>query len=496
MASQPKKSNLAQEHFRRATAEKQIEEIKSRYDIADYVREQGYELEAHGPHKLHLKVHDSLVLDLERQTFRWYSQQKYGDILALAQLDLATGAEIRTPSEARRELYRALHTAGLSVIPHRTAPPPVRDPPKRQPLVPPEPGSKYWKRIYAYLIHQRGLSPGVVQWLSAENLIYPDQRGNLVYLERDASGTATYAAKKSTLPGSHFRWVDPSSDFSARCGWLFGQKPTVLFVTEAAVDAWSVMSLLADAGTDYKQFAYLSLECCFGGPLVQRLKDNPQIKTVYFCQDADEAGMRSRTDCRRLLAEAGFEHLQLIDRLPPSGKDWNEALQNQRIAERMMILDMENEQQALQVTLGAGKVTANGILSAIRWAAQHAASPHVGKQSVKQLARHDRELAQIEIPDEQIKAVQRQLKDYGVDFAVMQQKQDGKVTNTSLWFKAQDHEVINTALQNVIKDLGKKPAQAQAEKSVAQVRDDATRTAESINAEKAVQTAQRGQQVL
>ena len=496
----PPTKTYSQEHFRRQRAQQQIDEIKQRLDIVEYVKSQGFEVEPHGSRKYHLKLHDSLVLDTEKQTFNWYAQQKHGDVLVLAQLDLSSGAEIRTLGEARKYLFQMLHVSFLdqhqTPKPVHTSPPPKKPRPELQ--LPPL-AAENWKRLYGYLLHQRGISPKVFHWLKDNGLIYPDARGNLVYLGRDENGKPNYAAKKGTLSGSHFRGVEPGSDFTARCSWNLETKPETVFVTEAAVDAWSLMSFFADTGKDFTKFGFISLECCFGGPLVYHLQKNPQIQTVYLCQDNDEAGLRSRVECRKLLAEAGIQ-VKTIDRLPRDGKDWNEQLQNQRIGERITVIDMQSEQQAqqaLRVVMDGGKVTLQAVTACIRMVVQHANDPHHGKQTIAQLNRQGRQLSSVAIDDPQIKAIQKQLKAYGVDFSILREKQlDGAAGKTSLWFKAQDQEQICTALENIIADLGREvQTPDQEQKILVDVCQNAERTAEAINAEKAAHFAERGQPV-
>lgn len=82
-------------------------------------------------------------------------------------------------------------------------------------------------------------------------------------------------------------------------------------------------------GLDHKAYTYLSLETTYEGPLGIYLDENPQIKTIYLAQDADEGGLKSRVNCRKLLEERGFTG-KVIDKLPnanaPGAKDWNDAL--------------------------------------------------------------------------------------------------------------------------------------------------------------------------
>ena len=49
-------------------------------------------------------------------------------------------------------------------------------------------------------------------------------------------------------------------------------------------------------------------------PLGKYLEENPQIKTIYLGQDADEAGLKSREKCRALLKERQYTG-KVIDKL-------------------------------------------------------------------------------------------------------------------------------------------------------------------------------------
>lgn len=498
MRDPPGKMSRTQEYFRQKRAQQQIDEIKLHCDIVEYVKSQGYEVESHGSRKYHLKLHDSLVLDSEKQSFSWYAQQKHGDVLSLAQLDLSSGAEIRTPSEARKYLLQMLHMPSQHITrPVTTVATPKKENKPNPELYAPTPDPTKWKRIYAYLLYQRGISPTVFHWLKDKELIYPDERGNLVYIGRDETGKTNYAAKKGTLSGSHFRGVEVGSDLNSRCTWNLEAKPKTVFVTEAAVDAWSLMSFFADSGKDFTQYGYISLECCYGGPLVHHLQKNPEIQTVYLCQDNDEAGLRSRVECRELLAKAGIQ-INTIDRLPRSGKDWNEQLQNQRIKERITLIDMQNEQnaqQALRITMNTSKVTLQTVIACMRMLTQYANNPHHGSQSLKQLNMQGRQLTSIPIDDPQLQAIKKQLKAYSVDFSIMREKQpDSKAAKLSLWFKAQDQERICTALENIIADMAKEP-RTEEKKTLFDACQEAERTAEVLNAEKAAHFAERGQPV-
>ena len=172
-----------------------------------------------------------------------------------------------------------------------------------------------------------------MKWLVQEKTIYPDERGNLCYLGRDGKGGINYCARKGTLTPRDgqkgYRNVVEGSDYQKRCVMNHSPSHTKLVVTEAAVDAWSFASMLEIHGLDHKAYTFLSLETTYEGPLGIFLDENPQIRTIYLAQDADEGGLKSRANCRKLLEEKGFTG-RVIDKLPnanaPGAKDWNDAL--------------------------------------------------------------------------------------------------------------------------------------------------------------------------
>lgn len=70
--------------------------------------------------------------------------------------------------------------------------------------------------------------------------------------------------------------------------------------------------------------------------------------------------------------------------------------------------------------------------------------PH-GKQSVRQLARQNQGMTNIEIDDPDIHAFERIARKYGVDFAVKRAKSDE--TKYLVFFKARDADALTAAFQ-------------------------------------------------
>lgn len=110
-------------------------------------------------------------------------------------------------------------------------------------------------------------------------------------------------------------------------------------------------------------------------------------------------------------------------------------------------------EQAAQVLIRAGtEVTLDLIREIIEKLLADRANhvPH-GQQSIKQLTQqHNQKLENIELTAADLKALKTELKRYGVDFAVMKDKETG---NHSVFFKAKDEALIYKALSDVVKGV-------------------------------------------
>lgn len=110
------------------------------------------------------------------------------------------------------------------------------------------------------------------------------------------------------------------------------------------------------------------------------------------------------------------------------------------------------EEQAVRVEVSAAKLAGRGIVDVLQLLTQSLRSQQYGQQSIAQLNKQGRQLTSVDVDNTTIRAVKRHLKAYSVDFAVTKEKGTGKMF---LWFKAQDVERIQTALQNCIAELGR-----------------------------------------
>lgn len=111
----------------------------------------------------------------------------------------------------------------------------------------------------------------------------------------------------------------------------------------------------------------------------------------------------------------------------------------------------EIENRSIALTINTSKLTARVLRAAIikylearkNKKIKEPVIPH-GKQSVKDLAKQDQGLSNIEVTDKNIKSFERVAKKYGVDFAI---KKDKSVTPPKylVFFKGRDADAITAA---------------------------------------------------
>ena len=118
-------------------------------------------------------------------------------------------------------------------------------------------------------------------------------------------------------------------------------------------------------------------------------------------------------------------------------------------------------EQAVQIMLRASTITLSVLLQAAQAAAQRHKGIQHGEQKIEKLNMQGKQLENVTLMDEDIKSFRKELKKYGVDFAVVKDKQTGE---HSVFFKGQDIERVYMSLEKVLNtaidrsDKGKKPA--------------------------------------
>lgn len=152
-----------------------------------------------------------------------------------------------------------------------------------------------------------------------EKLLYEDDpHHNLMFVGLDENGEARHAHLRSTSSqGKVFRINVEGSDIKHS----FHKNGTdrSLYVFEAPIDLLSHITLYLAGWLEHSYVA-----CCGTSiqPVLERLRQNPKLDTVYLCLDNDEAGEDACDGMMDTLEDMGYD----VERLRPEGKDWNDDL--------------------------------------------------------------------------------------------------------------------------------------------------------------------------
>lgn len=304
------------------TAE-QYEAARSNSNALEYARRQGYDLVRRGSYYC-LREHDSMVFTPEGKWF-WNSRQLHGGAL-----------EFMMYYEGRSFPEAVLLLAGTSE--------PGASPPNGQPSTPapqpkPEtekvpfclpPRAQNMRRLFGYLCGARKLDYGVVKEMTAQGIVYESifrsstgkELHNACFVSYDGLGNPcsafqrgmTSTVYKGEVPGSSKDW-----------GWvLHGKHPTKLYVFEAAIDAASYVTWQIRQGNDpLLDGDFLALGGLNFTPIERYLERHPHVEHVLLLLDADQPGQAAAQRFQDVLLELGYRVTSLV---PPSGKDWNDAL--------------------------------------------------------------------------------------------------------------------------------------------------------------------------
>ena len=114
------------------------------------------------------------------------------------------------------------------------------------------------------------------------------------------------------------------------------------------------------------------------------------------------------------------------------------------INEKTASLGTRTGKQTVVIALKASKLTVNAIVKAIQQ--RHKDPLKHGKQSMKQLVKHDTALSSIPITNENLRSFDRIAKKYNIDYHIDKDKSTTPPT-FYMYFKGKDVEVVEKALK-------------------------------------------------
>lgn len=174
------------------------------------------------------------------------------------------------------------------------------------------------RRVYAYLLQQRGIDREVLNVFVRERMIYEcAEHHNAVFVGYDPNGVPRHAHKRGTNSQSSYKGNQDGSQPEFSFHWC-GQSDRLYFF-EAPIDLLSYISMHKE---NWKDHSYAAACGVSDHALWQMMKDHPDINHVCLCFDNDEAGQTASQRIAAKLNARGITNEVLI----PTHKDWNEDI--------------------------------------------------------------------------------------------------------------------------------------------------------------------------
>ena len=299
-----------QEDFWKFTDE-EMETVKNT-DLPDLLEHLGYHLKRQGRYYSTAEM-DSLMIK-NRRTWKRYSNGKGGDAITFLQEFEGKGFR-----EAVNYLLEFNGRARSPDEDRRSRAPPEEEKPVEFAL-PPANGDN--RRVFGYL-RKRGIAPQVIRAFLNTGLLYEDEKyHNAVFVGRDGDGVPRFACKRGTYDrdGASFKRDVLGSDKSVAFPIPCNPNIPWVLVFEAPIDLMSFCTLHREAMSNAVALCGL-----YHAALDRYLKDHPHLNHVVLCLDNDGPGQEA---AKKLRSEYEGRGLKVSARIPPSGKDWNEFLQN------------------------------------------------------------------------------------------------------------------------------------------------------------------------
>ena len=278
-------------------------------DLPDLLTSLGYHVKKLGSYYT-TKEMDSIRIKNRRTWFR-YSELRGGDAISFL--------ERFERMSFTKAVEFLLHYHGGARETRAPPPPPPQKEASAFALPPPSPDNR---RVFAYLNQTRGIAPQVIQGFIDAGLLYEEAiYHNCVFVGKNSGGRPVYAAKRGTYDknGAAFRAGVPGSDKETGFRLPCDKSSLRIFVFEAPIDLMSYCTLHPSVRRNAVALCGL-----YEGPLDTYLRENPHLRRIDLCLDADEPGLEA---AEKLNAKYTAQGYTVSIHTPAQGKDWNENLQ-------------------------------------------------------------------------------------------------------------------------------------------------------------------------
>ena len=181
------------------------------------------------------------------------------------------------------------------------------------------------RRVFAYLMFQRGIDRDVLYSFAHNKMIYESKKHhNAVFVGYDTNGIPRHAHKRGTGSESTYKGNAPNGVPEYSFHWHGRSKYVCLF--ESPIDMLSFISMHKD---HWQEHSYASACSISERVLFHMVIDNRNLEEVFLCLDNDEAGWKATKRISDKLFVRGVKTHTLV----PNGKDWNEDLVTMRATE-------------------------------------------------------------------------------------------------------------------------------------------------------------------
>lgn len=282
-----------------------------------------------------LKEIDSIRIYNRRSWFRWSREYDRGENGG-SQIDFL---RVFAGMEVKEAVFWLLDFAGYQRCTEWKPNPVIveKKEVEKKPFVLPHPAPDN-RYLYRYLMEERKLSKGVIDFFVKAGLIYEERRyHNIVFKGNDKNGVTRFASMRGVFDrnGKCFKCDVEGND--KNFGFhVWNEESTELEVFEGAIDLMSYADIYSDFHSNK-----LTLGMLADAPLITFLQEHPQIQIIKFCLDNDEPGRKAAEKLKDKYYGLGYE---VADCPPPRDyKDYNKWLQetrkeNQEIGrERIMV---------------------------------------------------------------------------------------------------------------------------------------------------------------
>lgn len=251
------------------------EQIQQAYsiDLLEFARSEGYNCVKQGS-EYRVKGYAGLIIDAEKNCFYWHSEHKGGGIIQFCNYVMGI-------TDFKSAMRYLVGEGEVSVSHKKFIPPKDGIVSEKKDLEMPERADNV-KRVYAYLINQRGIAPDVISDMVKQKLIYQDVKGNAVFVHKDKDGKTVGGDVIGTLSDKRYKGVAPGS--TGVFQYNKGTDIKSIYVFEAPIDLMSFVQM----HPEINNAAFISM----GGLKPQYIAEyvNDSSYTVISCVDNDKAG--------------------------------------------------------------------------------------------------------------------------------------------------------------------------------------------------------------